>query len=290
MRLLSVILLAVLAASSPAPVDHTALSATVVADSMYDAGAIDSLAAYANRMMARASAQRDSVLLGRMIYYRGRARLALRDPHAPEDFARALEIATALNDSIGRMNALGLTAFVAVNQGHFDESIRLNEERIALARALHQRGSEGWGHLLIGYAELYREHFPRARDEYVEAWHAFHDANRPREQLSASIGLGRALELLGRYSEARVSYQQAWLTARRLGDRGQEADAINNLGVMEEEHGDLSLAVRYFTRAYEIKRDLKSFDIASVAHNLAAVDQMIGRYAHAESTLAQAMS
>jgi CHAT domain-containing protein/tetratricopeptide (TPR) repeat protein len=264
--------------------------AEATADSLYDIHAVDSLFAFSGRMIARARAAGDSVLLGRMTYHRGRARLALRDARAAGDLDRALAIATALDDSTGRMHALGLKAFVAVNQGQFELSIALNEERIALARALKRRGSEGWGHLLIGYAELYRENATRAVPEYEEAWRAFGDAGRPREQLTASIGLGRALDRLGRYDEARASYQRAWLTARELGDRSQEADAINNLGTIELEHGTLSLASDYFHRAYEIKRELKSFDIANVTRNVSIVDRMIGRYAHAESTLAEALA
>ena len=264
--------------------------AEVTADSLYDARAIDSLFAFSGAMIARARAQGDSVLLGRMTYHRGRARLALRDVRAGEELDRALAIATTLDDSTGRMHALGLKAFVAVNQGQFESSIALNEERIALARALKRRGSEGWGHLLIGYAELYLEHPSRSVTEYEEAWRAFGDAGRPREQLTASIGLGRALDRLGRYDEARASYQRAWLTARELGDLGQEADVINNLGTIELEHGALSLASDYFHRAYEIKRELKSFDIANTTKNVAQVDRMIGRHAHAESTLVEALA
>jgi hypothetical protein len=164
---------------------------------------VDTLLVFSRRMIDHAVARHDSVLLGRMVYHRGRARLALRDVHAPDDFARALDIATALNDSAGRMQALGLQAFVAVNQGRFDESIRLNRERIALARALGRRGSEAWGHLLVGYAHSIRDSLPPALVEYEQAWRGFGEVNRPREQLSASIGLGNVLSRMGRYHDAR---------------------------------------------------------------------------------------
>jgi tetratricopeptide (TPR) repeat protein len=295
MRFLAAILLTLALASLPAraPVTspHAAkTSAEVTADSLYDAGATDSLLGFSERVIARASARRDSVLLGRMLFYRGRARLALRDARAPGDFDRALELATVLRDSSGRMQALGLKAFVAVNQGHYDESIRMNRERIALARALKRRASEGWGHLIIAYAQFYRDSLPRALVEYEAAWRAFDDANRPREQLSASIGLANTLGRMGRYHDARTSYQKAWLTARELGDRNQESDAINDIGTLEQEHGQLSLAAEYFDRAYQIKRELRTFDLSAVARNVASVDQMIGRYAHAESTLTEALS
>ena len=294
MRLIPLILVCLLLASvprHPSTSPHTPKTPDeITGDSLYDAGAIDSLLAFSNRTITRARAQHDSVLLGRMIYFRGRARLALRDARAPEDFERALTISTALDDSAGRMQALGLQAFVVVNQGRFEESIRLNRERIALARGLGRRGSEGWGYLLIGFAELNRDSLPQAQAAYEEAWRAFGEAKRPRDQLSASIGLGRTLDRMGRYHDARTSYQRAWLTARELGDRVQESDAINNLGTIEQEHGQLSMAAEYFERAYAIKRDLRTFDVALSARNVAIVDQMIGRYAHAESTLAEAMT
>jgi len=123
MRLIPLILVCVLLASvprHPPTSPHTPKTADeITGDSLYDAGAIDSLLAFSNRTITRARAQHDSVLLGRMIYFRGRARLALRDARAPEDFERALTIATALDDSAGRMQALGLRAFVVVNQWRF---------------------------------------------------------------------------------------------------------------------------------------------------------------------------
>jgi tetratricopeptide (TPR) repeat protein len=239
-------------------------------------------------MIALAVARGDSTRLGRMTYHRGRARLALRDPGAEGDFDRAIAIAEAVGDTVGRMHALGLKGFSAVNRGALDESIAFNEERVRLARATGHRGSEAWGHLLIGYAELYRENLARARAEYEEAWRAFGEVERPRLQLTALVGLGRTLQSMGRHDEARTSYQHAWLTAREINDPIQEADAINNLGVIEYAHGELSLAARYFDRAYHIKRDAKAFDLANAARNVAMIDLIIGRYAHAESTLVEA--
>src|SRR5690242_10136022 len=111
MRLLAAILLTLALASTPgrAPVTspHAAKTpAEATAESLYDAGATDSLLAFSQRMIDRAGAHRDSVLLGRMIFCRGRARLALRDARAPGDFDHALSLATALGDSSGRMQAL----------------------------------------------------------------------------------------------------------------------------------------------------------------------------------------
>jgi tetratricopeptide (TPR) repeat protein len=286
--LLSIVAACVLGAAVPAAPDR--LPAEAHADSLYDAQEIDSLFSFSGRMMAHARAVRDSVLLGRMTYHHARARLALRDPRAVQELDHALVIATAIHDSTGRMHMLGLKSFIAVNRGQLEESIALNEERIALSRALGRRGSEAWGLLLIGYAELHRENLARARASYEAAWRAFGDIGRPREQLTASIGLARALDRMGRFDEARTSYQRAWLTARELGDRNQEGDAINNLGALELEHGALSRAADYFDLAYRIKREIRAFDIANAARNVAQVDQLIGRYAHAESTLVEAMS
>jgi len=287
---IAAIFLAVLLPSASAGMPAPAASPPeATADSLYDAQAIDSLLAFSQRMLQHAAASGDSTRLGRMTYHRGRARLALRDPGAESDFDHAIGIAGAVGDSVGLMHALGLKAFVAVHQGRLEESIRLNEERVRLARSVRNAGSEAWGHLLIGYAELQRENSSRARTEYEAAWRAFGEVGRPKLQLTALVGLGRTLTRLGRYDEARTSFQHAWLTARELGDLAQEADAINNLGVLEYEHGELALAARYFERTYQLKREAKAFDLANAARNVAVVDLIIGRHAHAESTLTDAL-
>jgi tetratricopeptide (TPR) repeat protein len=257
------------------------------ADSLFDASAFDSLLAFSSREVARARG--DSVRYGRMVYQRARARYVLNLPGGDPDLEAALAIARAQRDTLGLMNALGVKSYMLVGRGQWDESLRLNAERIPLAQAMGNRRSEGWGHLLVAYVHLLRENLPIARAEYEEALADFRAAKRPPQELTALIGLARVLERQGEFDECRATYERALPLAHGLGDDRQEADIWNNLAELEYEQGDIAVAAENFHRAYELKRDAGASDLSDVAGNVAQLEAMLGRYAAAESVLVDAI-
>jgi len=259
------------------------------ADSLFDASAFDSLLSFSMREIERARADGDSARFGRMTYQRARARLVLRLPGGDDDLEAALTIARAEEDTLGLVNALGVKSFLLVGRGQWEESLRLNAERIPLARAIGNRRNEGWGHLLVAYVHLLREDLPTARAEYEEALTDFRAAKRPQQELTALIGLARVLERQGEFDECRTTYERALTLAQGLGDKAQEADVWNNLAELEYDQGDLAVAAEFYRRAYELKRDAGAPDLSDVAGNVAHIDAMLGRYASAESVLVDAI-
>jgi tetratricopeptide (TPR) repeat protein len=286
-RILLVLAITIASASSasvlpPQPYDATA-------ESLYVAGAYDSLLAFATRGVEDAAARGDSLRLGRMLVHRGRGLLLVRRPGAREDFDRAIALAENAGDSLGWATALGFRSLVSGFTGRFDESIRLNEQRNEIARAIGSTRNLGWGHMLIGFACLNQGDLERAEREYRQAVSVFGASGQPRDRLEALIGLGRVHYSAGRVVEARTAYRDALDIARELGDRRQEADCWNNLGGVEMNSGDLSLAARCFRRAYDLKRADGSYDVASPASNVALANTLIGHYAAAESVLIDAV-
>ncbi len=269
---------------------HRPTPADRAADSLFDATAYDSLLGFAQLEIMRARAAGDSIEVGRMIYQRGRARQILRLPGGRKDLDRAHAIALTEGDTLGLISAIGVKSFFAMVDGQFDECLRLNAERIPLAKAIGNRRSEGWGHLLVGYVNLLRENLSVARSEYDAAVSAFRDARRPQQELTALIGLARVCERQGEIAESRRVYWKALALAHQLGDKGQESDVWNNLASMEHEHGDLAVCERYFRRAYELKRQARAPDLAVAAGNVAEISVLLGSYSAAESVLVDAIA
>lgn len=286
---LAVIIVSLLVSNAAGARTHPATPLDSRMDAFFDAGATDSVLSITALEIPRARARGDSVTLGRMLLCRGRARLTRRLPGARGDFDAAFELAAATRDTLGESNALGFQSLVAIGDGRLDASIRMNERRLALATAWENRRGVGWAHMLIGYACLVRGNPERAHEEYRQASDAFGALHRPREELAALIGLGRALHSLGRIDEAREVYEKALHSAQSLGDASQEADAWNNLGGIASTQGELALAARDFEHAYELKKRLDASDAAAVGGNLALVHTRIGRYAAAESVLVDAV-
>lgn len=260
------------------------------ADSLFDANSVDSLLSFAQRELVRARGRGDSVRVGRMTYQRARARQLLRRPGGLTDLDRALAIARAENDTLGLINSLGVKSFFAMVDGRLDESLAMNAERIPLAQAIGNRRNEGWGHLLTGYVHLLREDLATARGAYEAAIEAFRDARVKPPELTAVIGLARVLEREGRNADSRATYWRALSLARDVGDRAQEGDIWNNLANMELDHGDLTVAERYFRRAYDLKRAARAPDLAIQAGNVADMNVLLGSYSAAESVLVDALA
>ncbi len=292
-RAFTLIILASAIAVSAAPPPRSSRNpgpADRVADSLFDAGANDSLLAFSQRELARARGVGDSLGVGRMIFERGRARYRLRLPGAAADLDRAHAIALTENDTLGWINALGVKSFFAMVDGRLDESLRLNRERIPLAIAIGNRRNEAWGHLLVGYVNLMNESLPAARTEYEAAVDGFRGVKRPHQELTALIGLARVLERQGEIARTKEVYRQALVIAQELDDKSQESDVWNNLATMEYQHGDLAVCERYFRRAYLLKRSADAPDIAAAAGNVADISTLLGSYAAAESILVDALA
>ena len=292
LRVVLAAVLAVSAASSPRAVrtPHSAGPADRTADSLFDAPAVDSLLAFAERELDAARARGDSIGVGRMTYQRARARQLLRLPGGIADLERALAVARAHNDTLGLVNALGVLSFFAVVDGRIDQSLAMNAERIRLAQAIGNRRNEGWGHLLTGYAHLLREELSIAHADYEKAIAAFRDAGRKPQELTALIGLARVQEREGNNADSRATYWRALSLAREVEDRGQEGDIWNNLATIEIDHGDLAVAARYFRRAYDLKRAARVPDLAIQAGNVADMNVLLGSYSAAESVLVDAIA
>ncbi|MDH4037102.1 MAG: CHAT domain-containing protein [Candidatus Krumholzibacteria bacterium] len=286
-RFLFVLLLLAAPALLAAPPDPDRYDA--LADSLFTAAAYDSMLALSSRSVEAALARGDSVMLGRMLVARGRARAMLRIPGSRADFDRAVLVSRTVGDSTGWSAALGLQSLMAAIDGRFDECIALNEQRNEIARAIGSVRGLGWGHTLIGYACLMQGKLERAELEYREAVANFQQADRPRDELEALIGLGRVYNSSGRLEEARSAYHDALDIAREQGDRRQEADCWNNLGGLELERGELSRAAEYFRRSYDLKRAEGSYDVSSPAVNVALANTLVGHYAAAESVLVDAI-
>jgi CHAT domain-containing protein/Tfp pilus assembly protein PilF len=220
-----------------------------------------------------------------MLYQRGRARQLLTWPGGRADFDRAHAIAITEGDTLGLINVVGVKSFFAMLDGKFDESLRLNAERIPLAIAIGNRRSEGWGHALVAYLSLLREDLAIAHREYEAAIAAFRDAKRPPQELMSLIGLARVLEREGKIDQSKEVYRKALPLSREIGDKTQESDVWNNLANMEYEYGDLAVSEKYFRRAFDLKKAANAPDLAIIAGNVADINVLVGSYSAAESVL-----
>lgn len=163
--------------------------------------------------------------------------------------------------------------------------------RLELAQLTGDKASEAWARTMLGYIALLRGDFENARAEYIAAVDFFFEMNLQQEALTPLVGLGRVYNSLQDVENARECYRRVLATAREVGDRVNEAHAVNNLGTLEYEYGDMGLSVQYYERSREMAAESGNLKgTITPATNIALAMQYLGRYEDADSTLNRALA
>jgi tetratricopeptide (TPR) repeat protein len=265
----------------------------VVVDSLFNAGAYDSVLVLTDSIIGRLRAAHttsDSVTLGRMLTAKGRTEIMVgRNEAAEVSLEESIRLARAVRDTTGLMTALGMKGFAVVSWGRFDECEALNRARLDLARQTGDRLSEAWARTSLGYVFLMRGTLKDAKAQYTSAADLFRAVGARRAELTPLIGLGRVLNMLQDIDAARSCYQRAWAAATEIGDSFQQAHAVNNLGTIEFEYGDVSMAVQYFELAYRLSQASGNTRwTITPAINLAVASVYLGQYTEASDILTAA--
>ncbi|HEX8560234.1 MAG TPA: protein kinase, partial [Pyrinomonadaceae bacterium] len=103
--------------------------------------------------------------------------------------------------------------------------------------------------------------------------------------------LGVAHEVSGRFREAEECFEQSLALLKELGDRRNLGFMLNNLGVIAHLGADYAEAVRRYTGALEIFREIgeRTWELPTLG-NLAGAQVGLGDYAAAESNLRRAIA
>ncbi len=89
---------------------------------------------------------------------------------------------------------------------------------------------------------------------------------------------------------AREHFEQALQVQRQLGNRDDESNILNNLGLLADMDGRREIAREYFLQALDIKRDLgNQAGAARALHNLGFVSSHMGDYERARQYYEQAL-
>jgi tetratricopeptide (TPR) repeat protein len=257
-------------------------------DSLFSAGAFQQVVDVASQYLAEAEVANDSVMMGRMLTAMGRGGVMLGRPDGLSTLERSIAVSRAVRDTTNWMSALGYQSLVLSFQGRYDESHELNLLRLELARLSRDKASEAWARTMLGYIALLRGDLETARGEYTQAVDFFFQMDLRREALTPLVGLGRVYNSLHDVDNARECYQRVMETARVVGDRVNEAHAVNNLGTLEYEYGDMELAVQYYQRSREMAAQSGNVrGTITPSSNIALAMQYLGRYQEADSTLSR---
>jgi len=259
-------------------------------DSLFSAGAFEAVVDAASDGLSEAEVNSDTLMIGRMLTAMARGEIMLGRPDGFNNLEKAIEISRAARDTTNWMSAIGYQSLAFSYQGRFDESRELNVQRLELAQLTGDKVSEAWARTMLGYVALLGGDLEGARDEYTAAVDFFFEMDLQRQALTPLVGLGRVYNSLQDVDNARVCYRRALVIAQVVGDRVNEAHAVNNLGTLEYEYGDMELAVQYYERSREMAAESGNMKgTITPASNIALAMQYLGRYEDADSTYVRAL-
>ncbi len=239
----------------------------------------DSLNTAFLRDVADARRERDDFALSRLLTFQGAGYAMIGDAlHAAPALDEAIPITEAAADTAWLMITLRWRAYTAGMLGRLDEQQRFAARLVTIAEAESSAKFLAIGHSFLGWIARQRGDLRQARvylERAVEGERALHDE---AEEAFARTAYGATLADLGEYAAARRSYARQLEIARRLKLSYNEAQAYNDLGVLEKRGGDPGRSVDYFRRAYEVLRQRgETPDAVAALINLTYAEMSLGR-------------
>ena len=130
----------------------------------------------------------------------------------------------------------------------------LSADAATRERLLDERAAEAGADLVQALSDAGNElqrssDTARALDAFLTAKRVADRADLAQDGARVAREAARLLSVFGRYAESRALVEEARQTYRRLGDVGQEARSIVNLGILARYAGDLDGALRAYAEA-----------------------------------------
>ncbi|HRH68338.1 MAG TPA: adenylate/guanylate cyclase domain-containing protein [Flavobacteriales bacterium] len=195
---------------------------------------------------------------------------------------------TTRHDTI-RLDALNRFLFSDFLHQDPDSALRINEARLALAKAKGYRQAEAEAYNLRGYILFTRGDHAKAITNYT-------DCLRIYEQLGKRTGIGAALSGIGsiyyhqgEHAKALDYFERGLKANEEAGHEPGIAICLNNMGNVYADKGEPEKALEYYERVLKIRKarnDVRS--IASTLNNIALVHADMALVDDREERTAQA--
>lgn len=161
----------------------------------------------------------------------------------------------------------------SIQNKDYPNCIRLCDEVISLALKTNDQHSKADATFLKGLTSYFAGEYDQTLNYYLSAIKQFESANEP-------IGKAKVLNELGIFyrrqqqdSLSLVSFKEAYTLSEKAGDKGVMGTAINNQGILAQDHAEHAKAIDYFLKAQGIYVEVKdsigvsyTLDYASVSH------------------------
>ena len=187
------------------------------------------------------------------LYLRGQAWSALGDPAAArEDAEGAYAVYRVIGRELDGARTANLLGVIAFRGAEYREAVLWFERSHELHAHLGMIKNMGGNRLNIGIAHYKQGAFGRARTELKAATRLLEQVGARTSLCRAGIATGNTLRLLRDYAGAREALSAAYEQANGLMLSREEALALEFLGDVCRDEGQIDRARRYYSRALAI--------------------------------------
>lgn len=163
----------------------------------------------------------------------------------------------ALGDTLAWCWVLRIHGYADLQRERYRESDRSYTRMLFLSRRARLRPMEGYALLGTSWIAMQDGHHRIAERGYRRALVLLAPEPDQHGVRTARAGLANALLREGRTDEARLEYERVLAEARAARDRFNEAAALNDLGALDSEYGDPSIAEPYYRAAATLHQQMR---------------------------------
>lgn len=201
----------------------------------------------------------------------------------------ALELAQALGDAQGRIEALNLMAMLHADGGSHEMALQTYQQCATLAESIGDRRLEGrtLGNMALVYSDLGQ--YAQALDHLHRYLDLAEQTGDEQGQTYALANLGELLSTLGEREAARQALQRSLATSYSQQDLARQSTTLLALGRLLLKDGELSHAAAHLTQAVELSRQTGNLrDLCDALHGLALAHHACAELGAAHQALTEA--
>jgi tetratricopeptide (TPR) repeat protein len=193
-------------------------------------------------------------------------------------------------DTLGWCWTLRMQGYADLMQERYADSRRHYRRMLELSQRAHLPLWEGYALLGSSFLSLQASRPREAERGYRRALRLLEHGPDRRAERTARAGLANTLESEGRPDAARIEYERVLADSKAAHDTYNEAAALNDLGTIEMQFGDPSLAEPLFRAAAARHHDLKMFTSERDSRRNAALCMMAINQSEAAAALLDSLA
>jgi tetratricopeptide (TPR) repeat protein len=218
--------------------------------------------------------------------------LALSDYRSAFDaYNQSLAVALEATDQPGIAMARRSLAWIAIQQGKFDDAENQAQEALHLYQELGRQRDIAFTLNILGTIAIRTSRYEQAEQYYEQSLRLRRQSGHPREIAESLNDLGTLFSETAKMEQAQQCYEECLSVLQESGYRAGIANVLNNLGTLFAKQGQYEQAQQYFEQSLQLRREIgDQYGVATSLNNLGAIARYFGAYEEARRYVEESLA